>query len=813
MASDREIIAEQVRGTEEPRAHGKRGKSKGPTTDVLEDRIVGMETAMSSMDATVGALTDRFVGLEDRLEGLDTRFDDLETEYGEVKLAAKSMILEHGQTLKSEIQSLTVSFAKEISGLRSFVESELRALRTEVAEVRTEWDGHKHLAGSCSTGASPYNAIQVPKPSTYNGTRNATEVENFLFGLEQYFEAKGVMDDATRIGSAPTYLREAAQLWWRRKHSDASKGVCSIRTWHDFKRELKKQFSPSNADKEARGRLRRLKQQGHIRDYIREFTTLILEIDDMSDKDSLFYFMDGLKDWAKVELERRGVRTLDAAIAAAESLTDYRKEKNTKEIGGGDEDDQGSEEGDLHNSKPIKGGKQDKPQEGKSRRIKPPSPCHICNGPHWVRDCPRKQNLNAMLAQFEANKAQSAHSEETQAIMGSLRQIGALRSTPTHTPTPPNRKGLMFVKAKVNGRDTTAMLDTGATHNFISTNEAKRLGLTIANGEGIIKAVNSPPTAIAGIAKSVSTTIGTWSSKLDYSIVAMDDFDMVLGIDFFDQTNAIPMPATRTLIILDGDRSCTVPIERMVKKVPQVLSALQLEEGSEDEDEGHTFAPVNPAIQAIIEKYKDAAKPQDPSSSNGKAVHSRKGQQAKSAPLSPKASTKPKECSSPLKDSHRDEQDKAKIEAQPTKDLPQGKARGSSPKPSVEYRQKLPKTNTSPSGESNIAAQEHTSHKHVQALECKDKAANAPTKRSRRRHRRSRKAHPRSTSPMESSKPSPINGQAKGQPKQRAVAAPSYLVASLDIYLTPRGSARNEDVAKSGGGGCHGLTFSLPTRG
>lgn len=54
------------------------------------------------------------------------------------------------------------------------------------------------------------------------------------------------------------------------------------------------------------------------RDYINEFTTLMLEISDMSDKDSLFYFQDGLKDWAKTKLDRRGVQTLDDAIAITE---------------------------------------------------------------------------------------------------------------------------------------------------------------------------------------------------------------------------------------------------------------------------------------------------------------------------------------------------------------------------------------------------------------------------------------------------------------------------------------------------------------
>lgn len=55
------------------------------------------------------------------------------------------------------------------------------------------------------------------------------------------------------------------------------------------------------------GELRRLRQGGTIVDYIKEFTTIMLEIEDLSDRDALFYFKDGLRDWAKAELNKRNV--------------------------------------------------------------------------------------------------------------------------------------------------------------------------------------------------------------------------------------------------------------------------------------------------------------------------------------------------------------------------------------------------------------------------------------------------------------------------------------------------------------------------
>jgi len=55
----------------------------------------------------------------------------------------------------------------------------------------------------------------------------------------------------------------------------------------------------------------------------------MIEIGDLSDKDTLFFFfMDGLKNCKRVELERCGVETLDAVISVAELLTNFSKSKS-----------------------------------------------------------------------------------------------------------------------------------------------------------------------------------------------------------------------------------------------------------------------------------------------------------------------------------------------------------------------------------------------------------------------------------------------------------------------------------------------------
>ncbi|KAG6470164.1 hypothetical protein ZIOFF_071221 [Zingiber officinale] len=71
--------------------------------------------------------------------------------------------------------------------------------------------------------------------------------------------------------------------------------LCINGIWEYFKKKLKKQCNPIDIE-EACGPLHQLKQMGSIRDHAKDISLFLLEIDDMIDKDSLFYFMDGLKE-------------------------------------------------------------------------------------------------------------------------------------------------------------------------------------------------------------------------------------------------------------------------------------------------------------------------------------------------------------------------------------------------------------------------------------------------------------------------------------------------------------------------------------
>lgn len=169
--------------------------------------------------------------------------------------------------------------------------------------------------------------VDMPRPKVFRGNRNAKDFDTFWWSLERYLSAIGMERDKDRITTAAFYLEDNAQVWWRRKLMEMDKGLCTVETWQQFKKLLKDQFYPSNVQEEAWGKLRRLQHKGSISEYVKNFTELVLELDNYPEEEAFFAFRDGLQPWAKQELRRHGVDNLSQAISVAEGLTNFKNKE------------------------------------------------------------------------------------------------------------------------------------------------------------------------------------------------------------------------------------------------------------------------------------------------------------------------------------------------------------------------------------------------------------------------------------------------------------------------------------------------------
>ncbi|KAF2282502.1 hypothetical protein GH714_044065 [Hevea brasiliensis] len=257
----------------------------------------------------------------------------------------------------------------------------------------------------------------------------------------------------------------------------------------------------------------------------------LLEIPDYPDAEALFAFTDGLQTWARMEIERRGARDLATAISIAESLVEFQRSERSR-------------------TSPQK----DRSEGGDSKaRIEAPQP-------------KEKSKLSALVEEREERPFQPR-----EATMGSL-QLSALKVQEKGTVNV--EKGRPFVQIEVGGQKLRALLDTGASHNFLTVEEAKRLGIPYEKEMGWLKAVNSTPNLIHGVARDTKVRIGDWR-YLRFLVVSMDDSPCILGVEFVDRAKAIPMLFANSMCITEGGGTCVVPLLR--GKASNTLATMHVE--------------------------------------------------------------------------------------------------------------------------------------------------------------------------------------------------------------------------------------------
>ncbi|XP_022888965.1 uncharacterized protein LOC111404384 [Olea europaea var. sylvestris] len=148
-------------------------------------------------------------------------------------------------------------------------------------------------------------------------------------------------------------------------------------------------------------------------------------------------------------------------------------------------------------------------------------------------------------------------------------------------------KGLMYIDVKINGKPIRAMVDTGATHIYLACIEVERLGLVLEKGSGKVKAINSTAQPIAGVVKSVLIKAGPFEGRTNLSAVQMDDFKLILGLEFLWDTKTAVLPYSDSLMMM-GNKPCVIPT--------QVGRMEEIEEAN---------GPIPKPVKRLIQEFED----------------------------------------------------------------------------------------------------------------------------------------------------------------------------------------------------------------
>ena len=117
------------------------------------------------------------------------------------------------------------------------------------------------------------------------------------------------------------------------------------------------------------------------------------------------------------------------------------------------------------------------------------------------------------------------------------------------------RPSLLYLEAQINGKNVSCLVDTGATHSFMSPKLARELGLpTWRAGKPInVRFAKGEPHETKEVALHVNLKSGALEFVESFTLCEMDEVDLILGNTFFEaHTVDVRRKPVRLVVCRDG---------------------------------------------------------------------------------------------------------------------------------------------------------------------------------------------------------------------------------------------------------------------
>lgn len=602
----------------------------------------------------------RITLLEQSLTKVDTMEQTLSTMQQQMSAFFGRWEQERDEQLKEQARSLEVAKGKAQQVEETPVGEELTPGTKETGQIPTSKptltpEEGSERKGSCSQGSDHTEGYRCGKDREKSLTDqmelplfDGEQADSWVLRAEQYFELSEFTEEQ-KLKAVRMCFVEDALLWYRWERDRDP-----FRSWNHMKERVLEQYS-SMKDTSAGERLLRLRQEGTVKEFCREFIALATNAPEVTDAMLKMAFMSGLK--SKI---RNGVRMFEVT-----TLQKMMKVARKVEAWEDDDDEESKPYGSStgRNSKPNNGGtstflnransngpglqkskpnynqspmvKKDKGDAGKTttyhNRVKAPfrrlTPaeieqrraaglCFRCDEKyHRNHKCPKPELTVLVMYDdgseevFEEEPRETEEEDEVEAVVAevSMNSVVGLSSSRT-----------MKLRGELGGETVIVLIDSGASHNFVSERMATKLGLVAQNttkygvmvaggvkvhGRGIITGVEL---------KLQDCTIHTSFLPLELGIA-----DVILGVQWLDtlgetrnnwKLQRMKIKLEGEWVVLQGDpslHSAAVSLKSIWRTMKREGEGMVIEFGGLQASAADTSVTTEPEWQDVTEQYTD----------------------------------------------------------------------------------------------------------------------------------------------------------------------------------------------------------------
>jgi hypothetical protein len=506
----------------------------------------------------------------EEIRGLKEMVEDMKSKMNELQ-SLKTNFNSHLDTVRSSDQAMT----GELAELKSKIEQanrnmadavdpsklkdsfdQMKLINEQLLEVVSKNFQQQHQPTQQRERAEPACQKLSSLTPVFKGNSDE-DVDKWIYGIEADMRQMK-MQAENRVMALNYFVKNQAFYVWRELVETQR-----VSDWEIFKEKFRAQFRMNNKALVYREKLAELRQKGTVSEYNDSFFELKSNAGEMSDIEALTYYIKGLNRDIQMVVRSRGPNCLIDAMREASTLDSMNKSETR-----------------INYVKSI-----NKPKYNGSNNFNSNAStdkkCYNCNRPgHLARDCraPKqannKFNNNNKFNKFNKDKPD----RNGKPFQASVAHVMASKTVRIKT-----------TKIKINDIEFSAFLDSAAETSIMSEQKAKECGFRLKASPMKIKNVNDGINGVIGETEELLVIVHGIACKLVFAVIKHEDDSVILGLDWFNETDAVYGPSQNKLIFhgkavyLDNDfenRITALPIQ-----IDEVTTDVEIDQENNIDDE------------------------------------------------------------------------------------------------------------------------------------------------------------------------------------------------------------------------------------